>query len=94
MSDKKGVNPLATGIAGAVIGAAAAAAAVALTDEKNRKKAEKVLVDMQKEGTKVLEEITRIAMDLKDRGSKVVEQVQTKSLNGPKAKAKKVSAKK
>ncbi|OGE28648.1 hypothetical protein A2867_04350 [Candidatus Daviesbacteria bacterium RIFCSPHIGHO2_01_FULL_40_11] len=67
MSDeKKGLNPLATGVAGAMIGAAAAAAAIALSDEKNRKKAEKVLVGLQKQGDMVLKEITKKAMELKD----------------------------
>lgn len=70
--DKKGVSPLATGIAGAVIGAAAAAAAIALSDEKNRKKAEKVLQDLQQEGDKVFKEVTRIALELKDKGLKAL----------------------
>ena len=44
MTDKKtNLNSFATGLAGAIIGAAAGAAAVALSDEKNRKKAEKIL---------------------------------------------------
>jgi len=64
--DKKGLNPLATGVAGAVIGAAAAAAAIALSDEKNRKKVEKTLESLQKEGNKVLKEITQRAMEIKD----------------------------
>lgn len=71
-NDNKGVNPLATGIAGAIIGAAAAAAAIALSDEKNRKKAEKVLGDLEKEGNKVFKEVSRIALDLKDRGMKAL----------------------
>ncbi len=70
--EKKGLNPLATGVAGAIIGAAAAAAAVALSDEKNRKKAEKVLADMQREGNKIFKEVSRIAMDLKDRAEKAL----------------------
>lgn len=68
--DNKGANPLATGVAGAVIGAAAAAAAIALSDEKNRKKAEKVLTDLQKEGNRIFKEIAKMAMELKDRGAK------------------------
>lgn len=85
MSDeKKGANPLATGVAGAIIGAAAAAAAVALSDEKNRKKAEKVLSDMQKEGNKIFKEISRIAMDLKDKGEKMLP---AQKAIAPKAKA-------
>ncbi len=70
--DKKGLNPLATGVAGAVIGAAAAAAAIALSDEKNRKKAEKVLADLEKQGNNVFKEVTRIAMELKDKGMKAL----------------------
>lgn len=74
----KGGNALAAGVAGAVIGAAAAAAAIALADEKNRKKAEKILEGLQKEGNKVLKEISRRAMDLKDmvgkEASKAVEE--------------------
>jgi hypothetical protein len=50
-----GVNPVAVGLAGAVVGAAAAAGAIVLADEKNRKKLEKVLGDLKKEGFKVLE---------------------------------------
>lgn len=70
--DKKSVNPLATGVAGAVIGAAAAAAAIVLSDEKNRKKAEGILKDLQKHGDKILKEITKKAMDLKDMGEKAI----------------------
>lgn len=77
-NEKKRANPLATGVAGAVIGAAAAAAAIVLADEKNRKKAEKVLTDMQKEGNKIFKQITKMAMELKDRGEK------TRKLTGKK----------
>lgn len=70
--NKKGVNPLATGVAGAVIGAAAAAAAIALSDKKNRKRAEQILNEMQKEGSKVFKEITKLALELKDRGNQVI----------------------
>ena len=73
--DKKGVNPLATGVAGAVIGAAAAAAAIALSDEKNRKKAEQVLTDMQKEGNKIFKTIIQMAMELKEKGEKALSKV-------------------
>ena len=58
--DKKGLNPLATGVAGAIIGAAAGAAAVVLSDEKNRGKAEKILTDLQKEGNKIFKEISKL----------------------------------
>lgn len=72
--DNKG-GSLAAGVAGAVIGAAAAAAAIALSDEKNRKKAEKILTDLQKDGNKVLKEITRMALQLKDKGLKALPKV-------------------
>lgn len=65
-SSSKGGSSLAAGVAGAVIGAAAAAAAIALSNEKNRKKAEKILEGLQKEGDKVLKEISKRAMELKD----------------------------
>ena len=71
-NDKRGLSPLATGVAGAVIGAAAAAAAIALSDEKNRKKAEKVLGDLEKEGNKIFKEVGRMAMELKDKGIKAL----------------------
>ena len=54
-------------MAGAVIGAAAAAAAIALADEKNRKKAEDVLKDLQKKGDHILKEVTRKALDLLEK---------------------------
>ncbi len=70
--EKKGINPLASGVTGAVIGAAAAAAAVVLSDEGNRKKAEEILRDLQKQGDKVIKEITKRAMELKDLGEKAL----------------------
>lgn len=68
-NDRRG-SALAAGVAGAVIGAAAAAAAIALADEKNRKKAQNILAGLQKEGDKVLKEISKRAMEIKDRISK------------------------
>lgn len=67
-------SSLAAGVAGAVIGAAAAAAAIALSDEKNRKKAEQILLDMQKQGNKIFKEITKKAIELKDLASKTAVQ--------------------
>lgn len=90
--DKKGLNPLATGVAGAVIGAAAAAAAVVLSDEKNRAKAEKILTDMQKEGNKIFKEVAKMAMELKDKADKALPQ--QKSLSGGKKAVSKSKAKK
>lgn len=79
--NNKGGGALAAGVAGAVIGAAAAAAAIALADEKNRKKAQNILAGLQKEGDKVLKEISRRAMEIKDKIAK------------PKAAPKKLKAK-
>lgn len=84
-NDKKGLNPLATGVAGAIIGAAAAAAAVALSDEKNRKKAEKILGDMQKEGNKIFKEISRLALDLKERAEKALPEPKSSKKSSKKA---------
>ena len=80
--NKKGISPLATGVAGAVIGAAATAAAIALADEKNRKKAEKILGDLQKEGDKVLKEISRRALELKDAVGKTYFKEESKKAKG------------
>lgn len=81
-NDRKGPNSLATGVAGAVIGAAAAAAAIVLSDEKNRKKAEKVLDNLQKQGDKVLKEITKKALELKDMVNKTPAKADPKKLKG------------
>lgn len=88
--DNKGINPLATGVAGAIIGAAAAAAAIALSDEKNRKKAEKILSEMEKEGDKVLKQITGLARQLQEKGKKAISSAKS---NRTKPQAKKAVAK-
>ncbi|MBI2315134.1 hypothetical protein HYU93_03730 [Candidatus Daviesbacteria bacterium] len=84
--EKKGVNPLATGVAGAVIGAAAAAAAVVLSNEKNRKKAEEVLDNLEKEGSRIFKEIRKRALEIKERVSQASDEA--------KSGAKKLTAKK
>lgn len=84
--NKKGVNPLATGVAGAVIGAAAAAAAIVLSDEKNRKKAESILEDLQRNGDRILKEVTKKALELKDMGTKALSKPEAKE--APKKKTK------
>lgn len=84
--DKKGVNPLATGVAGAVIGAAAAAAAIILSDEKNRKKAKSILEDLQKNSDRILKEVTKKALELKDMGTKALLRPQVKETPSKKAK--------
>lgn len=88
MADDKKGSSLAAGVAGAVIGAAAAAAAIALSDEKNRKKAESILKDLQKQGNKVLKEISRKAMDLKDMAEKALPEAKEQSKKNSEKKAK------
>lgn len=56
MSDKKGVNPAAAGLIGAVVGAAAGAAAVVMSDEKTRRKVEKAIKVLKNEGIKKYQE--------------------------------------
>ncbi len=63
--DKKGVNPIAVGLAGAVVGAAAAAGAIILADEKNRQKLEKTVEGLKKQGFKVLEVVQKEAAEMK-----------------------------
>lgn len=55
----KGVNPMIAGLAGVAVGAAAAAGAIVLSDEKNRKKLEKVLGELKDQGFKVLEVVQK-----------------------------------
>ncbi len=81
--DNKGLNSFATG--------AAAAAAIALSDEKNRKKAEKILEDMEKEGNKVFREITRLARQLQDKSRKVLAPAKIKTKRTVKSAKKKRS---
>lgn len=83
---KKGLNPAATAVAGAVIGAAAAAAAIALSDEKNRKKAEKILKDIQMSGDRIIKDITQKAKYLKNEADKQLGRTKedTKKLSGKK----------
>lgn len=85
MSDKNdGVNSLATGVAGAIIGAAVGAAAVIFSDEKNRNKAGKVLKNMEKEGEKALGEIKKTAVELKNANQEILSEAVT---SAPKGKA-------
>lgn len=78
--NKKIANSAVAGVAGAIIGAAATAAAIALSSEKNRKKAEQILKDLQKEGNKVIKEITKRAMELKDKSDEVLSKEEPKKI--------------
>lgn len=87
MAEEKSGKTLAAGVTGAIIGAAAAAAAIALSDEKNRKKAEKVLSDLEKQGNSIFKQVSKLALELKDRGTKALpkQSLRDKSLKQIKA---------
>ncbi len=80
----KGVNPAATGLAGAIVGAVATAAAIALSDPKNRKKAEEFLKDLKKRGEKGLKQLKKEAGKINNQLQKTKELKALKS--GEKAK--------
>ncbi len=63
--DKKGINPVAVGLAGAVVGAAAAAGAIILADEKNRAKLAKTIEGLKEQGFKVMEVVQNEAAEMK-----------------------------
>lgn len=65
--EKKGVSPTITGFAGAILGAVAAASAIALSDPKNRKRAEDFLKDLKEQGEKGLSELKKEADKLSFR---------------------------
>jgi len=77
--DKKGVNPAATGLAGAIVGAVATAAAIALSDPKNRKKAESFLKDLKVRGEKGLAQLKKEADKINSQIQKAKEVKQLKS---------------
>lgn len=62
---KKGVNPMIAGLAGVAVGAAVGAGAIVLSDEKNRKKLEKVLGELKDQGFKVLDIVQKEADHVK-----------------------------
>ena len=77
--DKKGVNPAATGLAGAIVGAVATAAAIALSDPKNRKKAESFLKDLKVRGEKGLAQLKKEADKINSQIQKAQKPKQLKS---------------
>lgn len=75
-----GINPVASGVIGAVIGAAAAAAAVVLSDQKNRKKAEQILEGLEKQGNKIFQEVSKKTKELMGKEEVIAEKVELKKL--------------
>lgn len=61
---KSGVSPVMAGLAGAAVGAAAAAGAIVLSDEKNRKKLEKILSELKDQGFKVMDIVQKEAVNV------------------------------
>lgn len=66
-NEKKGINPAAAGVVGAVIGAAAAGAAIALSDKENRKKVGKVIKEVKTEGSKRLAQLKKAADQVREQ---------------------------
>lgn len=58
-TQNKRTSNLAAGIAGGIIGAAVAVGAMALTDPKNRKKADQKIKDLRQWGNKALSDINK-----------------------------------
>ncbi len=81
----RGVNPMIAGLAGVAVGAAAAAGAIVLSDEKNRKKLEKVLGELKDQGFKVLEVVQKEAGHVK----KLSQKTETKNNKSKKTPSKK-----
>jgi hypothetical protein len=80
---KRGISPVAAAVTGAVVGAGlAVAGAMVLKDEKNRKKAKKVLSDVKDQAAGYAEEIQK---KMKDETN-----VARKKLDTGKSKVKKV----
>lgn len=62
---QKRINPLTAGLAGAAIGAAVAAGSIALSDEKNRKRVEKLVEQIKKQGAKIMEIVQKETQTVK-----------------------------
>lgn len=65
-NNKKEPGAIAAGLIGAAVGAAVAAGSIALADEKNRKKVEKVIENFKGQGNKLIELIQKESEIVKD----------------------------
>lgn len=72
---KKGINPAAAGLAGAVIGAAAGAAAVVLSQPENRKRLGKGVKELRNRGEELRIQGTKKFEELRGRLEKSNEEV-------------------
>ncbi len=76
---KRGLNPVAVAITGAVVGAGIAVAGVmALKDEKNREKVKKVLNNVKKQATDYAEDVQNKIRDEKEEAEKKLAEVKEK----------------
>ncbi len=78
---KRDVGAVAAGLIGAAIGAAVAAGSIAMADDKNRKKAEKIIGEIKKQGGKML--------DLVQKETEVIRKIAQGRGEKPKKKGKK-----
>jgi len=68
---KKGINPVAAAVTGAVVGAGlVVAGAAALSDKKNRDKAKQVLGNVKDKATTYMKDMKKEARDKKDKAEK------------------------
>ena len=76
--DKKGMSPVAAGIAGAVVGAGiAVAGTVALKDEKNRAKVKGVLKAVKKQTGDYVEDLQKKAHKQQSEAKKKMSEVES-----------------
>jgi hypothetical protein len=74
--DKKGMSPLAAGVAGAVVGVGiAVAGAVALKDEKNRAKVKGALKAVKKQANGYVDKLQKEADKHQDKAKEKVDEV-------------------
>lgn len=79
MVEKKKINPLTAGLAGAAIGAAVAAGSIVLADEKNRKKIEKLVGQIKKQGAKIMEIVEKETSNVKRLTQSKLKKTKTKA---------------
>ncbi len=83
--DQGGISPVAAGVAGAVVGAGVAVAAtVALKDEENRKKVNKVINHVKNQAAGYLDDMQKQADDMKDEAEKKLAPEKSKQVTAAK----------
>lgn len=77
--DKKNISSGTAALIGTVIGAAAGAAVIALSDKKTRKKVEDAATRLQKQGSKTLEDLKKMAKEFLEETEEEVEKEKVKT---------------